>query len=161
MEFRQVLDVCFRSMSRSKTSSIARGAALWGALAAAAVAGTTSTSSANAFEVVPHLAGPAGAEHVEGKKCKCPNGCKMKKWMKTAMTAAVASGDGKKLAKALTYVAERPPKGAGYERWKKIAKDGADAARAGKIDEAKKSCKACHRAFEKKYRKSALRCEDW
>jgi hypothetical protein len=94
------------------------------------------------------------------KKCKCPKGCAMKKWMKKVMQRAMGSGDAKKIAKALRTVASKPV--AGYGKWKSIAEAGAKAAEAGDVKAAKKSCKNCHKAYQKKYRKDAsLRCGSW
>lgn len=107
------------------------------------------------LEVSPH------DQSVElSKKCKCPNGCSMQKWMKKVMQKAVGSGDAKKIAKALRKIASKPV--AGYGEWKAMAEAGAKAADAGDLKAAKKSCKACHKAYQKKYRKDkALRCGSW
>jgi hypothetical protein len=80
--------------------------------------------------------------------------CPMQKWMKTVMAGASSSGDGAKLAEALTYVANHPPPG--YATWAAISIDGAKKARADDIDGAKASCKQCHDQFKSKY-KATLR----
>ncbi|MFP6684475.1 MAG: hypothetical protein VB934_07175 [Polyangiaceae bacterium] len=107
------------------------------------------------LEVSPH------DQSVElSKKCKCSGGCSMQKWMKKVMQKAVGSGDAKKVAKALRKIASKPV--AGYGKWKALAEAGAKAAESGDLKAAKKSCKACHKAYQKKYRKDkALCCGSW
>ena len=78
----------------------------------------------------------------------------MQGWMKSVMAAASSSGDGEKLASALSYVAAHAPPGMGG--WSAIASAGAAKAKAGDIDGAKTSCKQCHDAFKAKY-KSTMR----
>ena len=80
--------------------------------------------------------------------------CPMQKWMKTVMAGASSSGEGKRLAEALTYVANHAPPG--YTTWSALAADGAKKAKADDIDGAKVSCKQCHDVYKKKY-KSTLR----
>jgi len=41
---------------------------------------------------------------------------------------------------------------AGYANWASIAKDGAAAARAGKEDAVKASCRSCHDQYKQKYK---------
>ena len=102
-----------------------------------------------------------GDDAVElSKKCKCPNGCQMKKWMKKVMQRAMGSGDNKKIAAALGTIAKKPVPG--YDKWVAMAKAGQKAALAGDKKGIKKSCKDCHKAYQKKYRKDkALRCGSW
>jgi hypothetical protein len=80
--------------------------------------------------------------------------CPMQKWMKTVMAGASSSGDGARLAEALTYVANHAPPG--FTTWSALATDGAKKAKADDIDGAKVSCKQCHDVYKKKY-KSTLR----
>jgi hypothetical protein len=95
----------------------------------------------------------AGAKTFDcGAKGQKP--CPMQKWMKTVMAGASSSGDGPKLAEALTYVANHPPPG--FVTWAALATDGAKKAKAGDIDGAKVSCKQCHDQFKSKY-KATLR----
>ncbi|MCC6554831.1 MAG: hypothetical protein IT372_17795 [Polyangiaceae bacterium] len=82
----------------------------------------------------------------------------MQGWMKSAMAAATSSGDGEKLAKALSYVAGKPPPGMGS--WSSIASAGAARAKAGDIDGAKESCKKCHDLYKEKY-KNTMRDMPW
>ena len=94
------------------------------------------------------------------KKCKCPNGCAMRKWMKKIMHPAMLSGDMKKIGKALRKIGSKPiPE---YKNWRAISNAGETAAAKGDMKGVKQSCKGCHKAYLKKYRKNkALRCSDW
>jgi hypothetical protein len=74
----------------------------------------------------------------------------MQAWMKANMAPAAANGDADALAKAFDYVASHAPKG--YSDWSKIAKGGADAAKAKKVEDAKKACKGCHDEYKAKYK---------
>jgi len=95
-----------------------------------------------------------------GNKCGCANGCAMQKWMKSSMTAAVSSGDGAKIGKALDHVASKAP--AGYADWSKIAAAGAEKARSGDIKAAKDvACKACHEKYQDQFVASKGRCDPW
>jgi hypothetical protein len=95
----------------------------------------------------------AGAKTFDcGAKGQKP--CPMQKWMKTVMAGASSSGDGARLAEALTYVANHAPPG--FATWSALATDGAKKAKADDIDGAKVSCKQCHEQYKKKY-KSTLR----
>ena len=80
--------------------------------------------------------------------------CPMQGWMKKVMAGAASSGDGDKLAEALTYVANHSPPG--FSAWSGIAGEGARKAKDGDVDGAKASCKQCHDQFKLKY-KSTLR----
>lgn len=95
----------------------------------------------------------AGAKTFDcGAKGQKP--CPMQKWMKTVMAGASSSGEGARLAEALTYVANHAPPG--FATWSALATDGAKKAKADDIDGAKMSCKQCHDQYKKKY-KSTLR----
>lgn len=95
----------------------------------------------------------AGAKTFDcGAKGQKP--CPMQKWMKTVMAGASSSGEGARLAEALTYVAKHPPPG--FATWSALATDGAKKAKADDIDGAKVSCKQCHDLYKKKY-KATLR----
>jgi hypothetical protein len=78
--------------------------------------------------------------------------CPMQGWMKSVMGSAASSGDGEKLAKALAYVAGKPPPGMG--NWTAIANEGAAKAKAGDIDGAKASCKKCHDLYKETFKRS-------
>jgi hypothetical protein len=74
----------------------------------------------------------------------------MQHWMKTVLANASSSGDGPKLARALTELAGHAPPG--FPRWSTIANAGAAKAKAGDIDGAKASCKQCHDAYKDQYK---------
>ncbi len=113
----------------------------------------TATPSASADEGEADAPAEAGAKKFDcGAKGQKP--CPMQKWMKTVMAGASSSGEGAKLAEALTYVASHVPPG--FDKWSALAADGAKKARADDIDGAKVSCKQCHDLYKKKY-KSTLR----
>jgi hypothetical protein len=133
---------------------------LWGALIASATIASAGARADSMYEDV-HVAVAGGEDFViEGaKKCDCPNGCAMMKWMKSAMAPAVAGGDKDKLAKALKHVASKPVAGMG--QWASIATAGATAAEKGDIDGAKASCKNCHKLYQKQYEESKARCGGW
>jgi len=90
---------------------------------------------------------PAGATC--GKK-PLPD-CPTQKWMKDNMKPAFDQKDNGALAKALDHVASHPP--TGFTGWDTIAKKGADAARAGNLDEVKASCKSCHDDLRTRFKK--------
>lgn len=102
--------------------------------------------AASPSEVAPQNL--AGKTYACGEKDKPP--CPMQAWMKANMAPAAANGDSAALAKAFEYVASHAP--AGFSDWSKIAKAGAEAAKANKIDDAKKSCKTCHDQYKNKYK---------
>jgi hypothetical protein len=151
--------------------SMLRASALWGVLLASATVAASSEEAPPPPLAQPELAPPPvdaswealagddGPDFVEGKKCECPGGCAMLKWMKSAMAGAVSSGDKDKIAKALEHIAGKPV--AGYGEWASLAKQGAEAAKKGDIDAAKQSCKGCHEKYQKKYQDSDTRCKGW
>ncbi len=102
--------------------------------------------------------GPASTATAAAKTYDCgakgQKLCPMQAWMKSTMAAASSSGDGDRLAKALTYVAGHAPPGFG--EWAAIARAGATKARTDDIDGAKDSCKACHDKYKETY-KATLR----
>ncbi len=114
---------------------------------------TPPPSSASAEPVDDDAAPEPGAKTFDcGARGQKP--CPMQKWMKTVMAGASSSGDGAKLAEALTYVANHAPPG--YTTWSALAEGGAKKAKADDIDGAKVSCKECHDQYKKKY-KATLR----
>lgn len=121
---------------------------------APAAATPTATATATAMAAADgDEALPADAKKYDcGAKGQKP--CPMQKWMKTVMAGASSSGDGAKLAEALTYVEKHPPPG--FTTWASIAADGAKKARADDLDGAKTSCKQCHEQYKSKY-KATLR----
>ena len=107
-----------------------------------APAPTQEAPSATAGPTLPAKTFDCGAK---GQKL-----CPMQAWMKSTMAGASSSGDGDKLAKALTYSATRAPPG--YDEWTAIARAGATKARSGDIDGAKDSCKQCHDKYKDNYK---------
>jgi hypothetical protein len=77
--------------------------------------------------------------------------CPLQKWMKDNMKPAFDQKDTAALAKALDHVASHPP--TGFAGWDTIAKKGADAARAGNLDDVKASCKSCHDDLRSRFKK--------
>ncbi|WP_394836893.1 hypothetical protein LVJ94_08290 [Pendulispora rubella] len=71
-------------------------------------------------------------------------------WMKANTAAAMAAKDPFALAKALDELATFAPKE--YSHWASIARDGAAAARANRIDAVKASCRGCHTQYRARYK---------
>lgn len=143
-----------------------RGAVLVTALMSAATLGFVSpapqaedVSAGTTVDTTAAIEGHNDAVTELGKKCTCPKGCAMQKWMKKKMQRAMGSGKMDKVAKALSVIASKPP--AGYSDWKKISEAGVAAAKAGDKKGVKKSCNNCHKLYQKKYRKSEMRCGGW
>ena len=78
------------------------------------------------------------------------NPCPLQRWMRFNMAPALAAKNAAALAAALDRSAGFAPGGNGD--WQNIAKTAAAAARAGDIEEARKSCRACHGAFKAMWR---------
>jgi len=79
--------------------------------------------------------------------------CPLQAWMRQYIATAVSASDTNGLAKALDRVATMSPDPA-WTSWVDISKKGADAARAGNMEEARKSCQGCHDAYKTKFRAS-------
>jgi hypothetical protein len=128
---------------------------------ATASARATTPASADATEPAP-AAEASGSAAVPSKKYDCgakgQKPCPMQGWMKKVMAPASSSGEGDKLAEALTYVAKRPPPG--YADWVAYANEGVAKAKAGDIDGAKASCRKCHDAYKEDYR-AKMRDRPW
>jgi hypothetical protein len=159
-------------MTRTTTMLAAALAALWlgvgcddksgGGAATAAPAPTTRpapTATATAAPTpTPPPAQPsavAGENFTPGpaKTFACgskENPCPMQRWMKTVMAGAASSGEGDKLAQALTYVLKHPPPG--YDKWPALSQAGIDKAKAGDVDGAKAACKQCHDLYKEDYK---------
>ncbi|WP_394847239.1 hypothetical protein LZC95_07195 [Pendulispora brunnea] len=71
-------------------------------------------------------------------------------WMKANTAAAMAAKDPFALANALDELATFAPKE--YSHWASIAKDGAAAARANRIDAVKAACRGCHTQYRARYK---------
>ncbi len=95
----------------------------------------------------PAASGSAGAA---GCGTKPLPDCPLQAWMKTEANPPVMKNDLPGLATVLDkVVAFAPP---GYTNWASIAKDGANAARAGDLAAAKASCRTCHDQYKQKYK---------
>lgn len=79
--------------------------------------------------------------------------CPLQAWMRQYVATAVAAGDTTALAKALDRVGGMSPDPS-FSAWSEYSKRGADAARAGNMDQARKSCQQCHDAYKTKFRAS-------
>ncbi len=90
-------------------------------------------------------------------ECSTKGKCPLHDWMESEMDAAVDKGDAKALAAAyekLAGWAPDPKWNEGAESWSKMAKEGAELAKKGDIDGARKLCKSCHKAFRSKYKEA-------
>jgi hypothetical protein len=76
--------------------------------------------------------------------------------MQDHTAAALRRGDSAALATDLDEVATFAPKEPAYANWASIARDGADAARAGSLDGVKAACRGCHAQYRAAY-KAAMR----
>jgi len=121
----------------------------------------------HATPVVP-VPPPAPAAAAAARKKSAPprqacgdknNLCPLQVWMRTNISPAVVANDAGALAKALDRVAALSPDPSWD--WSEISRRGAEAARRGDIDEARKSCRECHDAYKalwrEKYRSKAVR----
>jgi len=73
-------------------------------------------------------------------------------WMKANAATAMTTGDLFALAKALDSVATFAPPSKDYANWASIARDGANAARAGGLESVKAACRSCHNQYRTKYK---------
>jgi hypothetical protein len=135
--------------SASAAPPATAGAEPSGSASAASPASAAPAATGSAVVAAASGSAAAGAKTFDcGAKGQKP--CPMQGWMKTVMANASSSGEGDKLAKALTYVASRVPPG--YSDWTAMAERGAARAKAGDVDGAKASCKQCHDAYKEKYK---------
>jgi hypothetical protein len=73
-------------------------------------------------------------------------------WMKDHTAAAFRKGDSVALAAAFDQIATFAPKDPAYPNWASIARDGADAARAGSVEGVKAACRGCHEQYRAPYK---------
>jgi hypothetical protein len=76
--------------------------------------------------------------------------CPLQSWMKGNASTALAASDLPRLESAFKRMAAFAP--AGYEQWRRIATEGANAARRGSLDECRHACKDCHDSLRVRYR---------
>jgi len=76
----------------------------------------------------------------------------MKKWMKTELQPAKASGNYAKVITLLGKLATKNPDQAAFPDWKKYADQGIEAAKKEDKEALNKSCSACHNAYKKQYK---------
>jgi cytochrome c556 len=82
--------------------------------------------------------------------------CPLQGWMEDHVQAALEKKDLKAVGEALEKVPALVPDAKwneGDNGWSKLAKAGADAAKAGDMAGVKASCKSCHKAWRENYRK--------
>ena len=65
------------------------------------------------------------------------------------MARAMSGGDADTIARGLRTIADKPVEG--YVEWTAIAEEGVAKAREGDIRGAKKTCKKCHKLYQKEY----------
>lgn len=83
--------------------------------------------------------------------------CPLQGWMEKEVDVPLDKGDMKKVAAALKKAAKLAPDASwntGDKSWEAFALKGAEAAAAGDKKAMKASCKGCHKAWRKKYKKS-------
>lgn len=109
-------------------------------LAASAVAAVVLTSTASA-----HACG------AKGEKL-----CPLQSWMEDNIQVPMEKKDFKKLEAAFAKLAKMAPDAKwndGDKGWSKIADAGAAAAKASDFKAVRSTCKSCHKAWRKQYRK--------
>jgi len=98
-----------------------------------------------------------------GPSCGVPGkpACPFQAYMRTRIATALAHRDFRELERRLTEVAERNPERAKWHNWDKFAKDGARAAKEGRLRGVIAACARCHAIYRPehnvKYRERALR----
>lgn len=97
---------------------------------------------------------PAQAAEACGEKGQ--KACPLQGWMDKNLQAPMEAGKFDVVATNLKKVAKMAPDAAwekGDKPWGKFIKEGVAAANAGDVKALKKSCKGCHKAFRKNYKK--------
>lgn len=96
---------------------------------------------------------------VQAEDAKCGEkgqpSCPLQGWMEKNLDDPMSAGDLAKVAAGLEKAAgfaPNPKWNDGDNGWAKIAKAGAEAAKAGKTDDVKAACKSCHKAWRKQYK---------
>jgi hypothetical protein len=99
-------------------------------------------------------------ERVRAEDAKCGGkaqpDCPLQGWMEKHMQVPFEAKDLGKLADALAKAAKLAPDpkwNEGDNGWAKIANDAAAAAKAGNFEAVQQACKACHKAWRRKYKK--------
>lgn len=133
--------------SRSAPTDATTGAAPTTIPTAAPTATSTASSDPSADATASDGDAPPSKKYDCGARGQQP--CPMQKWMKRVLGPASSSGDGPKLAAALSFAATKPPPG--YKDWATMANEGAAKAKAGDIEAAKASCRKCHDAYKEHY----------
>ncbi len=71
-------------------------------------------------------------------------------WMRGPVVAAWDSRDLESIARTFDQMARWAPPG--YANWASIARDGAEATRAGSLEATKAACRGCHAEYEARYK---------
>jgi hypothetical protein len=99
-------------------------------------------------------AAPAPAAPPPGAALACGTkplpDCPLQAFMKQRVVPASASEDLGAIASVLDRIAKMAPPG--YGSWSQISSDGANAARAGNVKDARASCATCHTQYRSKYK---------
>ncbi len=141
-----------QSLEKARLESLAASAP------ASAAAGQPAgqDAGANAARTFGPPKKPAVPYRVCGEK---DNLCPMQVWMRKNIAPAVTANDAPALAKAMDKLATMSPDPSWA--WADIAKQSAEAARRGDMDEARKACRACHTThkpvWRQKYRLRPIR----
>lgn len=115
---------------------------------------STDASQANAHDAAapPSKAPTPGASDAKPLACgkKPLPDCPLQGWMKTNANPPMAAADTPALGEVFDAMVKFAPPG--YSSWASISRDGAKAARLGKLDGAKAACRSCHEQYKAKYR---------
>jgi hypothetical protein len=95
------------------------------------------------------VAANAGAEPACGAPGK--PACPLQDWMRRNLALALAKKDGPALVKHFEEIGRRNPSKGQWANWNKFAKDGADAARAGRFSGVITTCGRCHSVYRAEY----------
>ena len=140
----------------SDASSADDPAATASAQPAAVPDGRPSRQSASPEPVAPReVAGPSpstNARPAGSMSVAVPPARPLADWMRGGVTAAFNSGNLESIAATFDRMARGAP--AGFENWRSIANDGANAARSGSLEGAKAACRGCHGQYEARYKQT-------
>jgi hypothetical protein len=114
--------------------------------AASAQASASAAPTGKAPTPAPSASGPKAYTCGTKPQPDCP----LQGWMKANANAPMAAADTPALGDVFDNIVKFAPPG--YSNWASISRDGAKAARLGKLDGAKAACRACHDQYKAKYR---------
>lgn len=96
------------------------------------------------------IALPAAAD---GGTCGAPGkpACPLQDWMRRNLALALAKKDGAALATHFEEIERRNPAKGQWANWNRFAREGAEAARAGRFSGVITTCGRCHSVYRSEY----------